>query len=107
MRSASVSTWPYMMVDVVGSPRACAVVTTSIHSAVVMRPGRDARAHAVVEDLGRRPGQRAEAGVLQLLEHAAERQPLCVRRVLHLLGRKRVDVQRGRRRLDARATRST
>ena len=46
--------------------RAC--VTTSIHSAVVMRPGAMRARTLVVEHLGRGAGQRAEAGVLQLLE---------------------------------------
>ena len=30
--------WPYMMVEVVRMPSSCAVVMTSIHWAVVMRP---------------------------------------------------------------------
>ena len=33
-----VSMWPYMIVDVVGMPIRCAVVTTSTHWSFVMRP---------------------------------------------------------------------
>ena len=58
-------------------------------------PGRDARAHAVVEDLGRGARQRAEAGVFHLFEHPAEGPAaLASARELHLLGRQGVHVQR-------------
>ena len=38
IQCAGVSTWPYMMVEVVRMPRAWAEVITSIHWSTVMRP---------------------------------------------------------------------
>jgi len=36
--SSGVSTWPYIIVEVVGMPSACAVSMTSSHSSVESRP---------------------------------------------------------------------
>src|SRR3712207_8877216 len=50
---------------------------------------RDLVADAIVEDLGGRARQRAEAGVAQLLEIRADARAAAVRAELHLLGRDR------------------
>ena len=97
---AGVSTWPYMMVEVVRMPSAWAVVMTSTHWSHGDPAARDEVADLLVEDLGRGAGQRAEAGLLQLGEILADRQARAHRAVQHLLGRERVDVQVGQRRLD-------
>ena len=60
-----VSTWPYMTVDVVGMPRRCAVVMISTHVRTSTFLWRQDLAHLVVEDLGGRARDRAEAAVAQ------------------------------------------
>ena len=60
-RSASVSTWPYIIVAVVDIPSRCAWRITFSHSAVFVFFGAMIVAHAVDEDLAAAAGDRVEA----------------------------------------------
>ena len=87
--------WPYMMVEVVRMPSSCAVVTTSIHWAVVMRPLRDHVAHLVVENLGRGAGERVVSRLLEARRGSAgSRRPRGWRRRGSLPARRRAGAAR-------------
>ena len=104
-QASDVSTWPYMMVEVVRRPSLCAARCTSSHCAGVDLVGADDGAHLVVEDLGRRARQGAEAGLLQLRQEGGERRLQGRGALRHLERREGVDVHAGHRRLDGAADR--
>ena len=74
MRSASVSMWPNIMVQVERPPSWCQTRWTSSHSSVRHLLTVNGLAHAIDEDLAAAAGQAAHAGVLEPLQHLAQRQ---------------------------------
>ena len=75
MRCASVSTWPYISVDVVGSPSACALRTTSTHSDVVMRPGAMRRRRSSSSTSAEVPGSEPSPASRSSSRYAAKETP--------------------------------
>ena len=93
-RSASVSTWPYIIVAVVDMPSRWAWRITFSHSAVFVFFGAMMCADAVDEDLAAAARHRVEAGVAQARERVGDRELRAARDVLDLGRRERVQVDR-------------
>ena len=90
------------MVTFERSPTRCAASCTSSHWLGRHLVGTDDRAHLVVEDLRRRPGQGAEAEIAQPREVRLEIEPERRRALPDLERRERVHVDPWHRRLDRR-----
>ncbi len=93
------------MVEVVRNPAWWAARCTSSHCAGVDLVGADDGAYFIVEDFGRRSGQGAETGRLQLREELVDRQSERGRTLRHFQSREGVDVHLGDDRLDRLADR--
>jgi hypothetical protein len=73
MRSAIVSMWPNIIVQLVFMPTSWACRMTASHSSVSRPCPADLVADAIDEDLAAAAGDRVEAGLLQAQEDVAQR----------------------------------
>ena len=92
IRSASVSTWPNIIVAVLRPPSSCQTRLTFEPVVGQHLAAGDRLAHAIDQNLRPAAGQAAQAGRLQPLEHRAQRQLRDLGEVVDLRRAEAVDV---------------